>query len=80
MVNALLLRPLPYPGAGIVAGLLGAVALTRVMARLRFGVGAIDIVTFSAAPLILAGAARLASYVPARRATQVDPMVALREE
>jgi ABC-type antimicrobial peptide transport system permease subunit len=66
--------------AGIMAGLIGAAALTRVMASLLFGVSAIDQVTFSAVPLILAAIALLATYVPARRATRVDPMVALREE
>jgi ABC-type lipoprotein release transport system permease subunit len=49
-------------------------------ARLLFGVSATDIVTFSTVPLILASIARLASSLPARRATQVDPVVALREE
>jgi predicted permease len=66
--------------AGISAGLIGAVALTRVMASLLFGVSATDIVTFSAVSLILAAIALLATYLPARRATRVDPMVALREE
>jgi predicted permease len=67
-------------GAGIVAGLVGAVLLTRVMSTLLFGVSATDIVTFSAVPVILATIALLASYLPARRATQVDPVVALRDE
>ena len=66
--------------AGIVAGLVGAVLLTRVMSTLLFGVSATDIVTFSAVPVILATIALLASYLPARRATQVDPVVALRDE
>ena len=55
-------------------------ALTRVMASLLFGVSATDVVTFSAVPLILIAIALLASYLPARRATEVDPVVALREE
>ena len=67
-------------GAGIVAGLFGAVLLTRVMSTLLFGVSATDLVTFSAVPVILATIALLASYLPARRATQVDPVVALRDE
>jgi predicted permease len=66
--------------AGIVAGLIGAAALTRVMASLLFGVSATDLVTFSAVPLILAAIAFVATYMPGRRATRVDPMVALREE
>jgi predicted permease len=67
-------------GAGIVAGIIGALALTRVMASLLFGVSAVDLATFSAVPLILAAIALVATYVPAWRATQVDPMMVLREE
>jgi predicted permease len=66
--------------AGIVAGLIGAVILTRVMASLLFGVSATDLVTFSAVPFILAATALVACYLPARRATLVDPVVALRDE
>jgi ABC-type lipoprotein release transport system permease subunit len=50
------------------------------MASLLFGVGAVDIATFSTVPLILASIAFLATYIPAWRATQVDPMMVLREE
>jgi predicted permease len=66
--------------AGIVFGIIGAFALTRLMASLLFGVSARDIVTFSTVPLILAAIALIATYVPAWRATQVDPMMVLREE
>jgi len=65
---------------GIVGGLIGAMVLTRVMAGLLFGVTATDTVTFSAVVLILAAVAFAATVIPARRATRVDPMVALREE
>jgi len=66
--------------AGSVLGLAGAVALTRVMASLLFGVSATDAATFTAVPLILIGTAAIASYIPALRATRVDPVVALRDE
>jgi putative ABC transport system permease protein len=66
--------------AGSILGLLGAVALTRVMATLLFGVSTTDLVTFSTVPVILLATAMLASYIPARRATRVDPVVALRDE
>jgi predicted permease len=65
---------------GIGAGLVGAAALTRVMSSLLFGVSATDLATFSMVALFLAAVAMLASYLPAIRATRVDPMVALREE
>lgn len=65
---------------GILAGLVGAAALTRVMASLLFGVSATDAVTFGAVAVLLAAVAFAAIVIPARRATRVDPMVALREE
>jgi putative ABC transport system permease protein len=65
---------------GIVVGLLGAIALTRVMASLLFGVTATDTLTFLAVVAILAAAALAATAIPAIRASGVDPMVALREE
>jgi putative ABC transport system permease protein len=66
--------------AGVVLGLLGAAALTRVMASLLFGVSAMDIATFASVPVILIATAMLATYIPALRATRVDPVVALRDE
>lgn len=66
--------------AGVVAGLVGAVVLTRVMASLLFGVSATDVMTFSIVPVVLIATALLATYIPALRATRVDPTVALREE
>jgi predicted permease len=65
---------------GIVAGLIGATALTRLMASLLFEVSATDALTFSAVAAILAAVVCAATVIPARRATGVDPMVALRDE
>jgi putative ABC transport system permease protein len=65
---------------GIALGLIGASAATRVLQSLLFGIGLTDPVTFVAIPLLLALVALLACWFPARRATKVDPMVALRYE
>jgi putative ABC transport system permease protein len=67
-------------GIGIVVGLAGAVALTRVMSGLLFGVSTTDALTFGTVPALLAAVAFAATVIPAWRATRVDPMVALREE
>jgi putative ABC transport system permease protein len=65
---------------GILAGLAGAAALTRLMSSLLFGIRATDAATFGSVATLLAATAFLATVIPAFRATRVDPIVALREE
>jgi putative ABC transport system permease protein len=66
--------------AGIIVGMVGALALTRVLTSLLFGITPSDPLTFGAVALLLISVTLLACYIPARRATKVDPMVALRYE
>jgi putative ABC transport system permease protein len=66
--------------AGVTLGLAGALALTRLMSSLLFDMSPTDPLTFAAVSLILAAVSLVATYVPARRASRVDPMLALRHE
>jgi putative ABC transport system permease protein len=65
---------------GIAVGIAGAIAFGRVMASLLFGVVTTDLTIFASVSLLLGLVAFLACYLPARKATRVDPMVALRNE
>ena len=66
--------------AGLGVGLAASVALTRLISGLLFGVTPLDLPTFAGVSLLLFAVACLASYIPARRATRIDPMIALRHE
>jgi putative ABC transport system permease protein len=91
VLRAVLGRGLSLAALGVGSGLGGALAASRVMAslisgprpedgHLVYGVGVADPLTYAVVSVVLAGAALLASYLPARRATTVDPIVALRYE
>jgi ABC-type antimicrobial peptide transport system permease subunit len=65
---------------GLAIGLVAALALTRLMSSLLFGISSTDLVTYAAAVVLILGAAALASYVPARRASAIDPVETLKAE
>ncbi len=80
VLGAVLGGAMRMAGAGIAVGAVAAFAVTRVMKDLLFGVSAADPLTFGAVAIVLAALTLLASYIPALRATRVDPIVALRCE
>lgn len=80
IVTLILRQGLWKSGAGLAAGLIGAFVVTRYMRALLFDVAAVDPVSFIAVPVVLLGVAAVASWMPARRAAKVDPIVALRVE
>ena len=80
MLRMVLRQSLTIVGIGLGVGLIGALVTTRLMRTLLYGVSANDFSTYGIVLLLLAGSALLASYLPARRAMKVDPMVALRYE
>jgi ABC-type antimicrobial peptide transport system permease subunit len=66
--------------AGVGVGILASAGVTRLLATMLYGIGSTDVVTYAGVVGLLIVAAALASYIPARRAMTVDPMVALRYE
>jgi ABC-type antimicrobial peptide transport system permease subunit len=80
MLQMILRQSLTLVGIGLTSGFLMALAATRVMRTLLYGVDANDFSTYAIVVFLLGGAALLASYIPARRAMKVDPMIALRYE
>lgn len=80
IVKLVVSQGMQLTGVGIVLGIVGAIALTRVMSSLLFQVGATDTITFGSVVVILAVTALAATVIPALRATRVDPNVTLREE
>ena len=79
ILSLVLRQGLVRTGLGVVIGLAGAFALSRYLESLLFGVGAKDIPVFAGVTVLLLLVAVLACYIPARRATRIDPMVALRD-
>jgi putative ABC transport system permease protein len=80
MLTMILRQGFAVIGIGLLFGLLGALGVTRLMSRLLYGVSANDISIYAIVTVVLSGAALIATYLPARRAMAVDPMVALRYE
>jgi putative ABC transport system permease protein len=80
-VLALVVRQGMYlVSVGIIIGLAAAFGITRVMTNMLYEIEPLDLTTFATVPFLIAGVAALACYLPARRASKADPMVALRTE
>jgi len=80
MLTMILRQSFTVIGIGLLVGLFGALAVTRLMSSLLYGVSANDLSIYAVVTIVLSGAALIATYLPARRAMAVDPMVALRYE
>lgn len=80
-IRALLVKQgMRLAAAGVIVGVIGALALSRLLAGLLFGVSSLDPLAFTVAALVVGSAAFLATLLPALRASRVDPAVALRSE
>jgi predicted permease len=80
VVGLVIARGLVLTAVGVTVGLVAAFWLTRILASLLFGIGALDVLTYATVAIVLVGVAALASWVPARRAARVDPVIAMRAE
>jgi putative ABC transport system permease protein len=80
VMRLVLIQGMGLTAIGVAIGLGGAFAVTRLLQTLLFGVTPTDGTTFVSVAAVLSGVAFIASYLPARRAAKVDPMVALRHE
>ena len=80
VVGLVLRQGMLLVGIGLVLGLIAAFGATRALTRLLYDVGATDLLTFAGVPLVLGTVALLASWLPARRASRVDPLIAMRSD
>jgi len=80
VVNTITRQGMTWTGFGLVIGLAAAWMLTRLLTSLLYGVAATDLVAFAGIAAVLVATAYAACYVPARRASRVDPLIALRHE
>jgi ABC-type antimicrobial peptide transport system permease subunit len=80
IIGMVLKQGMILASVGLTIGILASVALSRFVARLLFGIAATDPAVFGTVSLILVAVALFACYIPARRATRIDPLAALRME